>query len=127
MRGENCDDQPINLAGAGSSPLARGKHYLEKWRERFYLGSSPREQGKHFSIWGFMHQIGQILESPKSCAYVKIYSLPDAYTTNSRDQAQNTGSPHCSKSAPRHRLNASGDWPPGQSPPRSSVVAAQMR
>ena len=94
MRGENCDDQPINLAGAGSSPLARGKHYLEKWRERFYLGSSPREQGKHFSIWGFTHQIGQILESPKSCAYVKIYSLPDAYTTNSRDQAQNTDSPH---------------------------------
>lgn len=106
LRGENCDDQPINLAGAGSSPLARGKH---------------------FSIWDFTPQIGQILESPKSYTYVKIYSLPDAYTTNSRDQAQNTGSPHCSKSAPRHRLNASGDWPPGQSPLRSSVVAAQMR
>lgn len=89
------------------------------------MGSSPREQGKHFSIWGFTHQIGQILESPKSCAYVKIYSLPDAYTTNSRDQAQNTGSPHCSKSAPRHRLNASGDWPPAS--PHHALALLQLR
>ena len=108
-------------------PRLRGENFERVTSWLTSIGSSPREQGKHFSIWGFTHQIGQILESPKSCAYVKIYSLPDAYTTDSRDQSQNTGSPHYSKSAFRYRLNASGDWPPGQSPPRSSVVAAQMR
>ena len=64
------------------------------------FGSSPRERGKHFANWGFTPQIGQILESLESCAYVETYSLPAAYATDSRDQAQNTGrAPQSSKGA----------------------------
>ena len=63
-------------------------------------GSSPRERGKRFSTWSFTPQIGQILESLESCAYAEIYSLPVAYATDSRDQAQNTDrAPQSSKGA----------------------------
>lgn len=91
LRGENCDDQPINLAGAGSSPLARGKH---------------------FSIWDFTPQIGQILESLESCAYAEIYSLPVAYATDSQDQAQNTASPHHALALLQLRCGRRRGYPP---------------
>ncbi len=81
-------------------PRVSGENWVRSGMAATLLGSSPRERGKHFSTWGFTPQIGQILESLESCAYAEIYSLPVAYATDLRDQAQNTGrAPQSSKGA----------------------------
>ena len=70
-RGENDLACPPVLAGAGSSPLTRGKHFL---------------------TCAFIAQIDQILESLELCASSESYSLRDAYATDVlQDQVRSIG------------------------------------
>ena len=71
-------------------PCLRGENLVTSLISLDLRGSSLLARGKHLANWSFTPQIGQILESPESCAYAEIYSLPAAYATDSRDQAQNT-------------------------------------
>ena len=82
-------------------PRSRGENLVEKPNVVAGLGSSPLTRGKHFLTCAFIAQIDQILESLELCAFSESYSSQDVYATDApRDRVRSIGlAPRSSRGA----------------------------
>ena len=70
-------------------PRSRGENQLLVARALAGAGSSPLTRGKHFLTCAFIAQIDQILESLELCAFSESYSSQDVYATDApRDRVR---------------------------------------
>ena len=77
---------------SGAHPRSRGENVGEGGAPRGRGGSSPLTRGKRFLNCAFIAQIDQILESLELCASSEKYSSWGAYATDAlQDQARSTG------------------------------------